>query len=266
MNTKVNVTRAEGIAHVQLNRPDRHNALDWDMFLALDEAASALQSDRSLRVVVISGAGPSFCSGLDYPAMQAHPDAFRLGFAREAGVEANLFQRAGWAWKRLPVPVIAAVHGACFGGGIQIALGADIRLAHPEARLSVMEIKWGLIPDMSASLTLRELVRADVAKELVYTGKIVSGTDAAELGLVTRLAADPLAEAMALAHQIAEKNPDAIRRGKRLFDANWAEPDAEQALLREQEEQTPLLGSPNQLEAARAALSKTPARFADPSC
>ncbi len=263
MSEVINVERIGHVAHVRLNRPERHNALNWDLFQAIPRVTAELAADKSLRAVVLSGNGPSFCSGLDYPEMSKHPVAFAEGFKRSEGAEGNLFQQAAWLWKRLPVPVIAAVHGACYGGGIQIALGADIRIATADAKLSVMEIKWGLIPDMSGTLTLRELVRLDVAKELIFTGRVVTGEEAASLGLVTRIASDPLAEALQLAESIAQRNPDAIRLDKQVLDSNWGEVDASAAMQREQDLQLKILNSPNQLEAARAAMTKTPGNFAD---
>jgi enoyl-CoA hydratase/carnithine racemase len=161
------------------------------------------------------------------------------------------------------VPVIAAVHGNCFGGGLQIALGADIRIAAPDARLSVMEMRWGLIPDMAITRTLPRLVGIDVAKELTYTGQVISGAEARELGIVTRVADEPLAAARALAADIANRSPDAVRAAKRLFDSSWNAP-AEETLALEAELQLGLLGSPNQLAAAAAGLAKRPAEFVDP--
>lgn len=263
MSEVLTVDRIGHVAHVRLNRPERHNALNWDLFQAIPRVTAQLAADNSLRAVVLSGNGPSFCSGLDYPEMSKHPQAFAEGFQRANGAEGNLFQQAGLLWKRLPVPVIAAIHGACYGGGIQIALGADIRLAAADAKLSVMEIKWGLIPDMSGTLTLSELVRLDVAKELTYTGRIVSGDEAAALGLVTRVASDPVAEALAMAEMIAQKNPDAIRLDKQVLDANWKEADAGIAMQREQDAQQRILNSANQREAARAAMTKTAGNFTD---
>ncbi len=263
MSEVLELERHGAVAEVRLNRPERHNALDWPLFQALVEVGESLAAQADVRAVVLAGNGPSFCSGLDYPAMMAVPEAFREGFTRAEGAEANRVQQAAWVWKRMPVPVIAAVHGACFGGGIQLALAADIRLAHAQARLSVMEIKWGLVPDMTGTATLRELVRLDVAKELTYSGRIVEGTEAAQLGLVTRVVDEPLEAARALAADIAGRNPDAIRRAKQLFAANWQEPQAAAALAREQEHQLALLGSENQREAATAALEKRPPRFRD---
>jgi enoyl-CoA hydratase/carnithine racemase len=164
---------------------------------------------------------------------------------------------------RVPVPVIAAIHGVCYGGGLQIALGADIRIATPDARLSVMEIKWGLIPDMSITQTLPRLVGIDVAKELTYTGRVFSGDEAASLGVVTRVAEDPLAEAMSLAREIASKSPDAVRAAKRLFDESWNADPAESLALEASLQRT-LIGSPNQIAAVTAGFTKEPAAFVDP--
>lgn len=263
MSEPLVVQRDGAVAEVHLHRPDKHNALDWPLFEALVRVGRELAADRSLRAVILCGDGPSFCSGLDYPAMMQQPDAFKQGFSRPEGAEANFVQEAAWVWKRLPVPVICAVHGACFGGGIQIALAADLRFATADARLSVMEIKWGLIPDVTGTATLRELVRLDVAKDLTYSGRIVSGAEALELGLVTRVEADPLAAARAYAADLTQKNPEALRLGKQLLDANWNAPEAAAVLAREQELQLKLLGSKNQQEAARAALTKTPPDFDD---
>jgi enoyl-CoA hydratase/carnithine racemase len=175
----------------------------------------------------------------------------------------NRFQRVAYDWVALPVPVIAAVHGNCLGGGLQIALGADIRIAAPTARLSVMEVKWGLVPDMSITQTLPRLVGIDVAKELAFTGRVFGGEEALALGVVTRLSDDPLAAAQALATEIAGRSPDAVRGIKRLFAEAWNRP-ADEALRLEAEIQLALIGSPNQLAAVTAGVSKQPGTFVDP--
>jgi enoyl-CoA hydratase/carnithine racemase len=183
---------------------------------------------------------------------------------RGDGGNPNWAQRPAYEWIRLPVPVIAALHGNCLGGGLQIALAADVRCATPDARLSVMETKWGLIPDMSITRTLPRLVGIDVAKELTYTARVLSGREAHELGLVTHLSDDPLAAARALATEIAGRSPDAVRAAKRLFDESWTG-TPEQTLALEAELQVGLIGSPNQLEAVRAGMTKSPPDFTDPS-
>jgi enoyl-CoA hydratase/carnithine racemase len=253
------------VAHAQMVRGDRHNALDPAMFLGLRDAAARLADEPGVRAVVLSGDGPSFCSGLDVASFGAD-DTTLSGddlLGREDGQIANLAQLVSVDWQRVPVPVIAALHGACFGGGLQIALGADIRIAAPDVRMSVMEIKWGLVPDMGISQTLPPLVRLDVAKELTWTGRIVDGEEALTLGLVTRLADDPLAAARELADDIASRSPDAIRAGKQLFNECWKAGAAE-GLMLESTLQRALIGSPNQIAAIQAVMTKQPGEFVDP--
>jgi enoyl-CoA hydratase/carnithine racemase len=260
---RVVIDVANHVAEVRLVRADKHNALDGPMFLAIAAAAERLRSEPGVRAVVLHGEGPSFCSGLDVASFMSGPISTEDLLARSNGEVANLAQRVAYDWSLVPVPVIAAIHGACFGGGLQIALGADLRIAAPDARLSVMEIKWGLIPDMGITRFLPRLLRADVAKELVFTGRIVDGAQAAEVGLVTRTAAEPLVAARELAAEIAGKSPDAIRRGKRLLDETW-NAGAGEALLLESVLQTELLGTPNQIAAVTAGFTKEPAQFTDP--
>lgn len=255
MPNLINISINNHIAHVELNRPEKMNALSMDMFHAIIDAGKTLASDRSVRVVVLSGAGKAFCAGLDL-ANFTDPKAFDDPFGEgKGGFWPNFYQQPGYVWKQMPVPVIAALHGVAFGGGIQIALGADIRIAHPQTRLSVMEIKWGLIPDMSGSQTLRDLVRLDVAKELCFTGRIVEAEEAAQLGLITRMADDPLVEAMAMAETIASKNPEAISLDKYLLE-NSRHGDQLEGLKMEETLQARLMKSPNQIEAVMAAMQK----------
>lgn len=262
MQDRVTVSIARGVADVRLNRPDKMNALDGAMFEALVETGRGLGKERGLRAVVLSGEGRAFCAGLDVASFMGGGGGRSL-FEREAGSPANFAQRAAWVWTELPVPVIAAVHGAAFGGGLQIALAADIRFVAPDARLSVMEIKWGLISDMSGSQTLRRLVRLDVAKELTYTGRVVSGSEAAALGLATHVSDTPREAALELAREIAAKSPSAIRSGKQLLDAAGLL-DLEAGLLLEERLQAALFGKPNQIEAVRANLEKRDPNFTDP--
>lgn len=253
------------IADVRLVRGDKHNALDFAMFEALDAVSSELAENKSVRAVVLSGDGPSFCSGLDFPSFMASgKDLGEVLFGHEPGDPANLAQRVTYNWLRMPAPVIAALHGNCLGGGSQLALGADVRFAGPDLRFSVLEIKYGLIPDMGITQSLPALVPMDVAKELVWSGRIVDAEEAKELGLVTHLADDPHAAAMELAEEIASKSPDAIRHGKRLLNSAYNS-TAEHSLELEEELQRKLLGSPNQIAAVTAAMTKEPAEFADPA-
>lgn len=256
-----------GVADVAMTRAAKLNALDPEMFDALRAALDQLRGERRLRAVVLHGEGRAFCAGLDMTSFErigsgppTDPGMADLA-ARTHGL-ANAFQQVGWGWRELPVPVIAALHGTAFGGGLQIALGADIRLCTPDARLSVMEIRWGLIPDMAGCALLAPLLRGDVLRDLVFSGRIVDGTEAVGLGLATRVAADPLAEARALAHAIAAQSPDAIRAAKRLCNLATAG-HAPEVLLAEAREQQALLGGANQAEAVRAGLSRSAPRFAD---
>jgi enoyl-CoA hydratase/carnithine racemase len=255
----------DGVADVRLNRPEKRNALDYAMFAGILDAAARIAADPSVRAVVLSGEGKAFCAGLDVAIFAGTAQGPRLNLLeRTDSSPANLAQQAAWRWHEMAVPVIAAVHGQAFGGGMQIALGADIRFAHPDAKFSVMEIKWGLVPDMSGPQLLPHLVGSDVAKELTWTGRIVGAGEACDLGLVTRVVDNPREEALALARVIAGKNPDAIRLGKRLLDTS-AEVSAADGLRLEEELQLRLMGTPNQLEAVRANIENRTPRFEDPS-
>jgi enoyl-CoA hydratase/carnithine racemase len=260
----VRVEVADRVATVTLSRPKKHNALDLEMFDGLIAAAERVGGRADVRAAVLHGAGPSFCSGLDVTGVLSAGDGLDGLLEPLRGEPPNRFQRAAYDWLRLPVPVIAAVHGACLGAGLQIALAADIRFAAPDARLSVAEIRFGLIPDMSITRTLPRLVGSDVARELAYTGRVLTGQEATTLGLVTHLADDPLAAALGLARHIAARSPDAVRAAKRLFEDGWLGP-AERTLALEAELQLGLIGSPNQLAAVQAALSGEPATFSDPA-
>lgn len=260
---RVSIEVADHVAEVRLTRPDKHNALDLDMFRALRAAVDRLRDEPGVRAVVIAGEGPSFCSGLDLAAAASLQDDSGTLIDRPDGEIANLVQSICHGWQQVPVPVIAAIHGACFGGGLQLALGADIRIAAPDARLSIMEMKLGLIPDMGITVELPKLLRADVAKELTFTARIVDGREAAELGLVTRVADDPHAAAAELARDVAARSPDAIRAAKRLLNDAWFAPPAESLKLETATVST-LLATPNQFEAVRAAIMKDEPAFTDP--
>lgn len=245
-------------------RADKHNALDQAMFEGLVGAAEELAETRGVRAVAIRGEGPSFCSGLDFPSFLSAGVPIEEMLARGGGGPANFAQSAAYGWKALPVPVVAALHGACFGGGFQIALAADLRIAAPDTRMCAMEIRFGLIPDMSISQTLPRLVRSDVARELIYSGRIVEADEALELGLVTRITDDPASAARGLATEIASLSPHAVRAAKRVLNETPDLPPAD-ALALEEELQRSLLGSPNQVAAMQANLTKEPAEFEDPA-
>ncbi|MCW2999629.1 MAG: Enoyl-CoA hydratase [Solirubrobacterales bacterium] len=262
---RVTVTVADHVATVTMVRADKHNALDAHMFTGLRDAIAQVAADPSVRAVVLHGEGKSFCSGLDVASFMGGDSPMTMDQLVDRGADrSNLAQHVCTGWIDLRVPVIAAIHGNCFGGGMQIALGADIRIAAPDARLSILEIRWGLVPDMGITQTLPRLLPIDVAKELTYTGRQVSGEEAAALGLVTRTAADPLAAAHELASEIASKSPSAIQAAKRLYDETWAGNDGDAALVLETDLQVALIGSPNQLAAVTAAFTKQPGVFQDP--
>jgi len=181
-----------------------------------------------------------------------------------AGRITHLGQQVCWVWQEIPVPVIAAVHGHALGGGMQIALGADIRLVHPQAQLSVRELHWGLVPDMTGTMMLSGLVRADVAKELVFTARVFDGTEAYALGLATRLTETPLDDAMKMAREIADRSPDAMRGAKSLLNRLYNDGAAEQ-FAEERNVIGSLIGRPNQVEAVMANFEKRAAVFTDPA-
>ncbi|WP_420132916.1 crotonase/enoyl-CoA hydratase family protein [Rhodopseudomonas sp.] len=269
MNDRVSVSLTDGVADVRLVRADKMNALDAAMFEALVATTERLAKDKSVRVVVLSGEGKAFCAGLDmgrFAAMKENggngiPGGEFRDLTKRTHGQANAAQQAVWGWRTLPVPVIAAVHGVAFGGGCQLALGADIRLMAPDARMSVMEIKWGLVPDMAGTPILATLLRDDVLRELTYTGRIVGAQEAVSLGLATKVVEDPRAAALEMAREIAGKNPDAIRAAKRMMNALSVDPGP--ALMAESVEQQKLIGSPNQTEAVRANMEKRAPKFAD---
>src|SRR5579864_7145503 len=268
---RVTVTLDGGVADVRLNRPDKRNAIDPAMFAALVRTGERLKTEPGLRAVVLSGEGQDFCAGLDFGSFQAMRDGQRLSDG--AGAFADLppahgpaqatGQRAAYVWAELPIPVIAAVTGNALGGGLQIALGADIRIVAPDARLSVLEIRWGLVPDMTGTQLLPELVGRDVAKELTFTGRIVSGAEAVALGLATRVDPDPRTAALEMARSVAGRSPHAIRAAKRLLDLA-GRVDLETGFAAEQQEIGALIGSPNQAEAVAAEFGQRPPRFTDP--
>lgn len=271
MNDRVTVTMEGGVADVRLVRADKMNALDNAMFEALIQTGERLKSEPGLRAVVLSGEGRAFCAGLDMGNFQSMASGEREGGKGTAGPlltpkrtpgGSNRAQHAVMVWREIPVPVIAAVHGVAFGGGFQLALAPDIRFVAADTKMSVMEIKWGLVPDMAGVVLMRQLVRDDVVRELTYSGRIFTGAEALAMGFATRVCEDPRAEALAYAHEVAAKNPHAIRAGKRLLNLA-AEADQHEILLEESREQAALIGSPNQVEAARAGLEKRAPKFTE---
>ena len=269
MEERVSISISEGVADVRLVRADKMNALDQAMFEALVAATDRLSKEKGVRVVVLSGEGRAFCAGLDmgrFAAMKEKggngiPGGENRDLTKRTHGQANFAQQAVWGWRQLPVPVIAAIQGVAFGGGFQLALGADMRFLTPDARMSVMEIKWGLVPDMAGTPILASLVRDDILRELTFTGRIFSAQEALQYGLATRLCDDPHAEATQLAREIAGKSPDAIRAAKRMLNNLAVDPAP--ALLAESVQQMKLMGGANQLEAVRANIDKRAPRFTD---
>jgi enoyl-CoA hydratase/carnithine racemase len=267
MSDRVTIRIADGVADVRLNRPDKLNALDGDMIAGLADASARLARDTAVRAVVLSGEGRAFSAGLDFSGFLAMAGRGEGGdmsaIGRTDGRITHLAQQAAHGWSEMPVPVIAAIRGHCLGGGLQIALGADLRIVHPDAELSVLEIRWGLSPDMTGTATLPRLVGPDVAKELTWTGRTVSGDEAVLRGLATRASETPLEDALDLAREIAGRNPHAVRGVKRLIDRSGTVPLAQQYA----DERTTigsLIGTPNQTEAVAAYFEKRSPSFADP--
>lgn len=255
MTSNIDVTVTDGIADVRLDRPEKLNGLTLPMLHDLAAAARKLRNDKAIRVVILSGAGDSFCAGLDFKTVTANPKQLPLGMLPRPWRGTNVFQEACWVWRRVPVPVIAAVHGHCYGGGLQIALGADLRVTAPDAKWSVLEGKWGLIPDMTGVRTLSELVGIETAKRLTMTAEIISGEEAARLGLVGQVDEQPYDAARAVAELLARRSPDALAAAKRLFDTRWRS-SVRRTFARERWEQTKLLLGANSRIARVAGLNR----------
>ncbi len=266
---RVSITITDGIADVRMTRTDKRNALDNAMFMALAEAGERLKTEPGVRVAVLSGDGASFCAGLDLGTMTQlagggeRPTEGNPGEMKEGRIT-HLGQQVCWVWQEVPVPVIAAVHGHALGGGIQLALGADIRIVHPDTQMSVREVFWGLVPDMTGTLFLSQLVGADVAKELVFTARIFDGREAKELGLATKLSDTPYDDAMAMAREIAGRSPDAVRAAKQLMNGLFNQGAAEQ-FAAERAGIGSLIGRHNQKESVVSWFEKRPPNFVDPS-
>jgi len=251
MSDRVSISIAEHIAHVTLTRADKMNAIDTAMFAALCDAIDQLTSEPEVRAVVLSGEGRAFCAGLDLSNFDNSAEPMAL-MPRTHGI-ANQVQQVAWGWRHLPMPVISAVHGVAIGGGLNIMSGADVRIIHPQTRCGVMEMRWGLVPDMAGYPLWRGNVRDDVLRRLVFTNEEFSGAEAYELGFATETSEAPLERAMALAETIVQKNPDAIRAAKRLSNMLTYASD-EEILLAESAEQEKIMGRPNQVEAVMAQM------------
>lgn len=256
----VQIEWLDHVAHVVLSRPERINAINADLIDDLIDAGRQVEARVDCRAVVISGAGRGFCSGIDLDGLRAASTgrARAIDITTEVADGANAAQHAVMLWRALAVPVIAGVHGPALGGGLQIALGADMRIAHPQAKLSIMEVKWGLVPDMGGMALLPDMLPHDVLADLVFTGRVFDGEEALRLGIVTRVSETPVEAALQLAQEIAARSPDAIRAAKRLMQMRGSQTD----LLRaESREQRALFGQPNQREAVAAGMEKRAPKF-----
>lgn len=267
MDNRVELVIDESVASVRLVRPEKLNALDPPMFEALAEVGARLGSHRGLRAVVISGEGRGFCAGLDLERISSVANGQSLlpfaDLTERTHGPANFVQHVVWQWRELAVPVVAAVHGIAFGAGFQLALGADLRYVAPGTQFSILETKWGLVPDMAGIHLMRHLAKEDIVRELTYTARIFTAEEALRYGFVSHLVEDPLSAAMETARQIASRSPDAIRAAKRLLNLATAR-DAETILSEETAAQTRLLASTNQIEAVKSNLEGRSARFVDP--
>lgn len=263
MSNRVDISIDGHVAEVMLNRPEKLNALDLETFDALDQAARTLEAESSVRAVVLHGAGENFCAGIDLSVLQGGiADVGESLLSPVEGSPANRFQRAAYAWRELPMPVICVLQGVTFGGGFQIAMGADLRYAAPDTQLSIMESKWGLIPDMAISTTLRHILPPDRVKELAWTARVFDAAEGLQLGVLTSVEEDPLATARRVAQDCAAKSPDAIRGIKCLINEAWSRSEGDSLAL-EAQLQLHLLGSANQSEAVRANLEKRKPDFTD---
>lgn len=260
MENRVTIEIANHVAVVTLNRPDKMNALDIPMFRGIIEAAELVEKNDAVRAVVLTGAGRSFCAGIDLANFQSTDSIMSEPLETRTHGIANTWQQAAYAWRALSIPVIAAVHGVAFGGGLQIMLGADIKYVTKDTKLSIMEMKWGIVPDMAGTQLMYHSVRDDIIRELTYTNRIFSGADAVEYGFATHLSEDPLADAKKLAVEIAGKNPSAVVKAKKIFNAA-PYLSVEEGLMMESVEQDQIIRKKNQLEAVYAAMQKRPGNF-----
>ncbi|WP_380057057.1 crotonase/enoyl-CoA hydratase family protein [Falsihalocynthiibacter sp. SS001] len=266
MSNRVNLTIQDHIAMVKLNRPEKRNALDLEMIEAIVATGESLMNRNDVRAVVLSGDGPAFCAGLDtstFGKLVAQMSKTGGITARTHGAS-NLFQRATMVWRDLPMPVVAAVHGHVYGGGFQIMLGADMRIATPDTKFAIREGKWGLVPDMGGMAIMPSLARADIIRKYTYTAEVFLGEPALEAGFITEINADPLRRALDIASDIATKSPDATRVAKQLL-TDIEHSSTDEVLILESEAQAKLLGTANQTEAVLAGLEGRAPNYSDPS-
>lgn len=260
-NDRVEVQIKDDIAYVYLNRPDKHNAIDMDMFITIRSTINKLKADRTIRAVIVSGRGEDFCTGLDIKAVMKSKTAPLKLLFKLLPWRANLAQYVSTGWRGVSAPVIMVVHGRCWGGGLQIALGGDIRIAKPDSSIAIMEARWGLIPDMGGTIALKEVVRLDIAKELAMTGKVINGEQALHYGIVTHVDENPYDAATRLAKEICNFSPDAVSATKKLYNKSWwSSPGL--ALLRESYYQIKILiGKNSRIKAYNQTHQDKPKKF-----
>lgn len=262
MNQRVTIEIKDHVAVAKLNRPEKMNALDIPMFHGIIEAGESLAANPSVRAVVLTGEGRAFCAGIDLSSFSNPNGVGTQPLTERTHGIANMWQKAAWVWRELPVPVVAAVHGVAFGGGLQIMMGSDIRYITATTKLSIMEMKWGLIPDMSGTQLLRHSVRDDIIRELTYTHRVFSGEQAVEYGFATHLSENPLEDALKLAREIASKSPTAIVKAKKVFNAA-PYLSVEDGLMMESIEQGQIIRKKNQIEAVFSGMQKRAGVFED---
>lgn len=258
---KVSLEIKDQMAWVTLNRPEKHNALDADVFSGLIAASKKIKKDRNIRGVILQGNGPSFCSGLDIPSfMKKGPISLAKLILKWPLRKTNLAQEIAWVWRELPIPVIAVVHGKCYGGGFQIMMAADFRIASPHAEFSIMESKWGMIPDMSGMVTFPEVAKIDTLKELSMTARLFSSEEALNYGLVSKVSNDPLKEALRLFEEIKQRSPDAVSATKKVYQNTWTV-SKRKALRLETWYQIRLIGKKNWRIASKKGTDFGPRNF-----
>lgn len=247
----------DNIAIVTLNRADKYNGLDWKMFSGIIDVTKQLKKNKTVRAVIVRGDGKAFSSGLDVMSMKKDPLFVPKLLVKPGTSISNAAQDVSYLWRELPIPVIAVVHGKCYGGGLQIAMGADFRFSTPDCEFSILEAKWGLIPDMGGMLTWREVLRGDILRDLTYTGRMVQADEALEIGLITRIEEDPMTAALEYAKELVTRSPDSVGASKKLINRIWTEDD-KGVLNWETKLQKKVLGRWNQLAAASRNISKNP--------
>ncbi|MBB1354311.1 crotonase/enoyl-CoA hydratase family protein [Pseudoalteromonas sp. SR45-5] len=258
----IKLEKQNGIATVTLSRAKKQNALSFEMFVELNKAIKNIKRDRSIRAVVIKGDGEHFCAGLDISAVMAVPlNIIKLLLKWLPGNQ-NLAQKVVLGWQSLSVPVIAQIDGNCLGGGLQIALGADYRIVHIDAKLAIMEARWGLCPDMGANVMMSGLVKRDQALWLASHANPITAQQANELGLVTQLTDDTQQATQNMLNTLLERSPDTLAAIKRVTQLSY-KPNQRKILAKETFSQIRLLLNPNTKKAIAKVKGKADITYAN---